>query len=114
MRAALFCLALVCGLHSPTLALANRVYAGQEAVALRCANALALTAMALAGAGRISEQEKDVMLWITVSILKRHVSGTWWQKKSALRVMQTRRTAIQTLDDYRVNAQKCLEQFPIN
>lgn len=114
MRLALFCLILSVGLGLPSLSSAKRVYAGQEAVALRCANAVALTGTALASTGGISDQEKKVMLWISVSILERHVSGTWAQKKSALRVMQTRRTAVQTLDDYRRNAQKCLKQFPIN
>jgi hypothetical protein len=97
-----------------TAGTAKRVYQGQEAAALRCANALALTAVALAGAGRIPEAEKDVMLGVTLLMLENHVSGSWAQKKSALRVMRDRRTPVETLDDYRRNAQKCLRQFPIN
>ncbi|NNE51572.1 MAG: hypothetical protein HKN30_04130 [Sulfitobacter sp.] len=93
---------------------AARVYEGSEAAALRCANTLALTAVALSGAGLISEAEKEVMLGVTVLILERHVTGTWAQKKRALAVMRDRRSVEETLDDYRQNALRCLRQFPIN
>ena len=93
---------------------AQKVYEGSEAAALRCSNTLALTAVALSGAEMIADTEKDVMLGITILILERHVSGTWAQKKAALEVMRDRRSVPDTLDDYRRNAAKCLQQFPIN
>jgi hypothetical protein len=96
------------------MAHAAKVYEGSEAAALRCSNTLALTAVALARADLIGEDEKEVMLGVTVLILKRHVSGTWSQKKAALKVMRDRRSVPDTLDDYRANAVRCLRQFPIN
>ena len=81
---------------------------------MRCSNTLALTAVALSRAELIDEAEKEVMLGITILILERHVSGTWSQKKRALEVKRDRRSVLDTLDDYRANAAKCLRQFPIN
>ncbi|MGC1497338.1 MAG: hypothetical protein WA790_16145 [Sulfitobacter sp.] len=98
---------------SPSFA-GQRVYEGSEAAALRCSNTLALTAVALSAADLIGEPEKEVMLGVTVLILENHVSGTWQQKKAALRVMRDRRSVTATLEDYRRNAQRCLRQFPIN
>jgi hypothetical protein len=105
---AISCFALLAG--GPATA-ANQ---GQEAAALRCANMLALTAVSLAGVKLISQQDKDIMLGVTVLILERHVSGSWAQKKAALKIMQSRRSLPDTLDDYQQNAAKCLRQFPIN
>jgi hypothetical protein len=93
---------------------AQKVYEGDEAFALRCSNTLALTAVALSGAGLIEDIEKDAMLGITIRILERHVTGTWRQKKAALAVMRDRRSVPDTLTDYRENAVRCLRQFPIN
>lgn len=92
----------------------GRVYEGEEAAALRCANTLALTAVTLAQAGKIGEAEKEVMLAVTLLILERHVSGSWNQKKAALEVMRDRRSVEETLTDYQRNAAQCLRQFPIN
>ena len=92
----------------------TRTYEGSEAAALRCANTLALTAVALSGAELIGEAEKQVMLGVTVRILDRHVSGTWPQKRAAMEVMRDRRSVPDTLEDYRKNAVRCLAQFPIN
>lgn len=75
---------------------------------------LAYTAVTLARADMIGEDEKNVMLGITVLILERHISGTRAQKKAAMRVMRDRRDIDATLSDYRRNAAKCLVQFPIN
>jgi hypothetical protein len=111
MRLVAFLCAALC---LPTSSDAKRVYEGSEAAALRCSNTLALTAVALAGAGLISEGDKEVMLGVTILILERHVSGTWWQKKAALKVMRDRRSVPDTLEDYRSNAVRCLGQFPIN
>lgn len=95
-------------------AAAQKTYEGSEAAALRCANTLALTAVALSGAGLLQETEKEAMLGITVRILDAHVSGTWRQKRAAMAVMRDRRSVPDTLTDYRRNAVTCLRQFPIN
>lgn len=92
----------------------QRTYEGEEAAALRCANTLALTAVALSAAELITDAEKEVFLGVTVLILERHVSGTWQQKKAAMAVMRDRRSVPDTLEDYRRNAGRCLRQFPIN
>ncbi|MCX8226536.1 MAG: hypothetical protein OTI35_10705 [Sulfitobacter sp.] len=97
---------------SPTLA--ARTFEGEEAAALRCANMLAYTAVTLARAELISDEEKDIMLGITVLILERHVSGTRAEKTAAMMVMRDRRDIDSTLRDYRRNEAKCLVQFPIN
>ncbi len=93
---------------------AQRTYEGEEASALRCANTIALTAVALSAAERIGDAEKEVLLGVTVLILERHVSGTWREKKAAMVVMRDRRSLEDTLDDYRKNAGRCLRRFPIN
>lgn len=104
---------LVAGIVSPAVA-AQRTYEGQEAAALRCANTLALTAMALSRAELIDPSEKEVMLGISVIILDRHVGGTWAQKKAALEQVRDRRSVEETLEDYQRTAAQCLRQFPIN
>lgn len=110
VTAAVLCLWMT----SPAMAVSQRVYDGEEAAALRCANTVALTAVALSRAGMIDDAEKDVMLGITMLILERHVSGTWSQKKAALEIVRDRRSVPDTLDDYQRNAAQCLQQFPIN
>lgn len=92
----------------------QKIYAGEEAAALRCANTIALSAVALAKEANLPEAEKEVLLGIAVLILERHVSGTWQQKRAALEVVRDRRDALETLQDYRRLAQQCLRQFPIN
>lgn len=110
MRGALLALVLMTG---PTWA-GQKIYEGEEAAALRCANTIALTGVALERAGLIGEAEKEVMLGVTVLILERHVSGTWRQKKAAMEVMRKRRSFEATIEDYQKNAAVCLERFPIN
>lgn len=102
---------VICG---GPLAAGQKTYAGEEAAALRCANMLAFTAVALESSGGIGEVEKDVMLDITVRILVGHVSGTWRQKKAALRIVRDRRDVVETLDDFGRYANQCLVQFPTN
>ncbi|MEX3314788.1 hypothetical protein [Sulfitobacter sp. PS-8MA] len=114
MRVAALCGTLILALVPLSAAAESRVYEGSEAAALRCANTLALTAVALSGAGLIGEPEKQVMLGVTVRILDRHVAGTWAQKRAAMEVMRDRRSVPDTLEDYRRNAMRCLAQFPIN
>ena len=111
MRWMLLLLAVV--LSSPAAA-DQKVYEGAEASALRCANTLAWTGVALAQEGLIGDAEKEVMLGITVLILERHVSGTWAQKKAAMAIMRDRRSFEATVEDYQKNAAVCLERFPIN
>ena len=92
----------------------SKVYTGEEAAALRCANTVALTAVALSQEGRLPDEEKKVMLGITVLILDRHVTGTWQQKTAAMEVVRDRRDAYETVQDFQQLAEKCLKQFPIN
>ncbi|MDW3222391.1 MAG: hypothetical protein R8G34_05795 [Paracoccaceae bacterium] len=92
----------------------QKVYEGEEAAALRCANTMAFTAVALESTGRIGATEKQVMLDITVRILVEHVSGTWAQKKAALAIVRDRRDLFQTFEDFERFANQCLRQFPIN
>ena len=106
----LLCLSAPLGAAEP----GQKVYSGEEAAALRCANTIALTAVALSQEGKLPEAEKQVMLQITVFILDRHVSGTWRQKKAALEVVRDRRDAIETLQDFERYSEQCLRQFPIN
>jgi hypothetical protein len=75
---------------------------------------MAFTAVALEDAALITESEKDVLLSITILILERHVSGTWEQKKAALRVLRDRRDGAGTLKDFEGIATKCLRRFPVN
>ncbi|XDA96747.1 hypothetical protein AB1M95_11480 [Sulfitobacter sp. LCG007] len=92
----------------------GKVYSGREASALRCANAMAFTAIALDSAGALRPGEKDVLLGITILILERHVSGTFKQKKQALAVVRDRHDPQETLDDFRRYADACMKEFPIN
>ena len=105
---------LLAGLIFVAPAALARVYKGDEAAALRCANTIAYTAILLSQAELIGPDETKVMLGITVLILERHVTGTRAEKKSALATMRDRRDVAQTLTDYQTNATKCLVQFPIN
>ncbi len=110
-----WCTAFVAiAIFSGSASAAQKVYQGSEAAALRCANIVALTAVALNDAGRIGEIEKDVMLGISYLMLEEHVSGSWPQKKAALEIVRDRRDVEETLRDFELLAQKCLKQFPIN
>ncbi len=108
------CAVVLCLALGSAAAAGQKVYKDDEAAALRCANMIALTGVALGGAELISLEEQDVMLALAVLILDRHVSGTQAQKFAALKQMQNRRSPEATLEDYRSNAQHCLERFPIN
>ena len=93
---------------------AERVYEGDEAAAIRCANMMAMTGVTLFRAGLMGEPEKDILIGISVLILERHVSGNWTEKKRAMEVMRDRRDLETTLEDYQRHAPLCLERFPIN
>lgn len=100
-------------LAHPAMA-AQKRYEGSEAAALRCANMVALTGVALADAGRIGEPEKEVMLAISFLMLEEHVSGTWAEKQAALEVVRDRRDVEETLDDFARYVTICMRDFPIN
>jgi hypothetical protein len=107
-------LVLASAVSAGTAGAAQKVYQGSEAAALRCANIVALTAVALNDAGRLGDVEKEVMLGISFLMLEGHVSGTWPQKKAALAIVRDRRDVEETLQDFERLAEKCLRQFPIN
>ncbi len=107
-------LALAFVLVATNASAAQRVYEGDEAAAIRCANMMAMTGVTLNSAGLMSETEKDVLIGISVLILEHHVSGTWGAKKRAMEAMRDRRDLDETLADYQRNAPRCLNRFPIN
>jgi hypothetical protein len=107
-------LALLLMLSAGTASATQRVYEGDEAMAIRCANMMAFTGMTLNRAGLMPDAEKDVLIGISVLILERHVSGTWVQKKRAMETMRDRRDVDATLTDYQRHAPLCLRRFPIN
>jgi hypothetical protein len=105
---------LVLLLTASNASAAERVYDGDEAAALRCANMMAMTGVTLNGAGVMGDAEKDVLIGVSILILENHVSGNWNTKKRALKVMRDRRDLDETLLDYQRNAPGCLKRFPIN
>lgn len=107
-------LALALVLLAQPLDAAQRVYEGEEAAAIRCANMMAFTGVTLHQAGLMGDTEKDVLVAISVLILERHVSGSWRAKKRAMETMRDRRDVDATLADYQRNAPLCLKRFPIN
>ncbi|WP_299023910.1 hypothetical protein [uncultured Sulfitobacter sp.] len=107
-------LTLVLALAATQVTAAQRVYEGEEAAALRCANMMAFTGVTLNQAGLMGDPEKDVLIGISVLILERHVSGNWTEKKRAMEAMRDRRDVDATLADYQRNAPVCLKRFPIN
>lgn len=107
-------LALFLMLVAGTASAAQRVYEGDEASAIRCANMMAMTGVTLNRAGLMGVPEKDVLIGISVLILERHVSGTWTEKKRAMEAMRDRRDIEETLNDYQRHAPLCLKRFPIN
>lgn len=109
-----FLVALTLALPMGAAQSAEKIYSGSEAAALRCANIVALTGVALNGAGRLGALEKEVMLGISFLMLEGHVSGTWAQKKAALEVVRDRRGVVETLEDFEKLAEQCLRDFPIN
>jgi hypothetical protein len=107
-------LALVLALTTGAAEAGQRVYEGEEASAIRCANMMALTGVTLYQSGRMGEPEKDALIGISILILERHVSGNWTEKKRAMEAMRDRRSIEATLEDYQRHAPYCLSRFPIN
>lgn len=101
-------------LLAPPANAAQRVYEGDEAAAIRCANMMVFTGVTLHQAGLMGDAEKDVLVAISVLILQRHVSGPWATKKRAMEAMRDRRDVEATLEDYQRNAPLCLKRFSIN
>lgn len=114
MRRTRFILAVLGAVWAGQAPAAQKTYEGTEAAALRCANIVALTGVALNDAGRIGDTEKEVMLGISFLILDGHVSGTWQEKREALAVVRDRRNVEETLADFERYAEQCLRDFPIN
>jgi hypothetical protein len=114
LRGRLGAFVLLAAIAAGTASAAQRVYEGKEAAALRCANIVALTGVALNEAGRLGDIEKDVMLGISFLMLEEHVSGTWPEKQAALEIVRDRRDIAETLRDFELLAEKCLRDFPIN
>lgn len=110
MRGLIFALVMV----AQPLAAAQRIYEGEEAAAIRCANMMAFTGVTLNRAGLMGDAEKDVLVGISILILERHVSGNWTEKKRAMEAMRDRRDVEATLEDYQRNAARCIKRFPIN
>jgi len=107
-------LALILTLVSGNATAGQRVYEGDEAAAIRCANMMAMTGVTLNQAGLMDDPEKDVLIGISILILERHVGGNWTEKKRAMAAMRDRRSIEATLEDYQRNAPECLVRFPIN
>tara|TARA_B110000908_G_C10125935_1_gene389863 strand:+ start:384 stop:716 length:333 start_codon:yes stop_codon:yes gene_type:complete len=107
-------LVLILALLGSNATAGQRVYEGNEAAAIRCANMMAMTGVTLNGAGLMDDPEKDVLIGISVLILERHVGGNWTEKKRAMEAMRDRRDVDATLADYQRNAPACLKRFPIN
>lgn len=107
-------LLLIALMAATPVSAAQRVYEGEEASAIRCANMMAFTGVTLNGAGLMGDAEKDVLLGISILILERHVSGSWTEKKRAMLAMRDRRDVDATLEDYQRHAPLCLRRFPIN
>jgi hypothetical protein len=107
-------LALILALCATGATAGQRVFEGEEAAAIRCANMMAMTGVTLNQAGLMGDPEKEVLVGISVLILEKHVSGNWTEKKRAMAAMRDRRTVDETLRDYQRNAPVCLVRFPIN
>jgi hypothetical protein len=107
-------LSLVLILLAGHAAAAQKVYEGEEASAIRCANMMAMTGITLNQAGLMGDTQKDVLIGISILILERHVSGNWTEKKRAMVAMRDRRDVDATLADYQRNAPVCLKRFAIN
>jgi len=90
-----------------------RTYSGPEANALRCANTLSFTAVAMFEAGMISANDRDAMILYSVMILDRYVSGSQEQKMAGLEAMANHYGFEGTLEDFADNADNCIRMFPV-
>ncbi len=91
----------------------RRVYAGEEAKALKCAWIISATASVLEEAALISTRDREVSIAVSARILQLYVSGTEAQKLKALRAVGDRRDIRTTITEFQGQAKACLRRFPI-
>ncbi|GGB04000.1 hypothetical protein [Allosediminivita pacifica] len=111
MRVGLLALALWVAL--PGGVAAQQVYSGREAQALKCAWIFSKTASMLENADLISIEDLETSLMVSARILQLYVSGDDRTKLAGLRVVGTRRNAIETLAEFRGQSMACLRMFPV-
>lgn len=107
---AVLCLAL--GLTAAE-AQSRRVYAGEEATALKCAWIISRTAMILEDAALISTRDREVSIAISARMLQLYVSGTEAQKLAGLEAVGSRRDVPTTISEFRNEGLACLRRFPV-
>lgn len=112
MRAAAALLALAL-LVQPAGAEPRRVYAGEEAKALKCAWVISMTAAALERAALISTSDLEISMAISAGILRFYVTGSEAQKLRALEQVGARRDLSTTMDEFDREAIACLKRFPL-
>ncbi|MDJ0821214.1 MAG: hypothetical protein QNJ09_05285 [Paracoccaceae bacterium] len=92
---------------------ARRVYAGEEAQALKCAWIISATATALEQAEVISTRDMEVSIAVSARMLQLYVSGTERQKLAALEAVGDRRDIKTTLGEFQRESRACLRKFPV-
>ncbi|MEC3860345.1 hypothetical protein VK792_03540 [Mesobacterium sp. TK19101] len=92
----------------------RKVYAGDEAKALKCAFVISATANTLETAGFLGRNYARGANVISYAILQKYVSGTERQKLAALKAVGARRDVNQTLTEFQAEAKACLRKFPID
>lgn len=107
-----FSLAIVASLAVPADAQSRRVYAGEEAKALKCAWIIANTATLLEKLALISTRDKEVSYAISTRMLQIYVSGTERQKLAALKAVGDRRDLQTTVKEFQTQAKACIRRFP--
>lgn len=112
MRFALF-LTLMASLAAPAHSQSRRVYAGEEATALKCAWIISHTATLLERAEVISTRDMEVSFAISARILALHVSGSERQKLAALDTVGKRRDSATTIQEFRDQARGCIRRYPV-
>jgi hypothetical protein len=111
-RLAALCVAL--WLTAPAAEAQNRrVYAGNEAEALKCAYLISQTANLLERAGRISTTTRENAVKYAAYILLRYVGGTQEQKMAAFKAVGQRRTLLQTVVQFDREVKYCRGKFPV-
>ena len=91
----------------------RRVYAGEEAEALKCAFVIGMTITAAERAGIVSTRDKELAQLYSAMILNRYVSGTESQKLAALKAVGQRRSPARTLEEFRKQGRYCMKRFPL-
>lgn len=91
----------------------RRVYAGEEAEALKCAYLISMTATLLEQRGILSTRTKDVATLVGAAILERYVSGTPQQKLAAFKAVAERRGLLSTVQQFDREYKYCSRRFPV-